>query len=419
MPRALPAAKRPLDARLRAPGSKSVTHRALVAAALADGRSTISGSLDATDIGVTVSGLSALGVTVEQRPGDVVVEGCGGRLAGGAILDLKESGTSLRLLAAVAALGREPSRLDGTDRLRDRPLAPLCRALRTLGATVTGDELPLTVGGTAFHGGDVRVAGSPSSQFASALMSIGPSLPGGVNLQVEEPAVSLPYVELTASVMRTFGVNVTRTGPLAWSIPESSYVATAYTVEGDHSSSSYFLAAPLIAAGRVRVHNLDPSSDQPDSRLASILERMGAGVERGDDWIEVRGSGQVRAFDVSLAEAPDLVPTVAVLALFADGPSTIRDVPHLRVKESDRLRQLAVNLNRLGRDAEVHDDRIEIREGRSEPRDRTIETAGDHRIAMAFALAGLRIDDLQVDDPACVAKSYPDFWRDWGAMLKR
>jgi 3-phosphoshikimate 1-carboxyvinyltransferase len=417
MHRLLPRAKRPLDARVVAPASKSVTHRALVAAALAEGTSTLVRPLDAADTRATVTGLRAIGITVTASGGELQVEGCGGSVPGGGNLDLAESGTSLRFLTAVAAIGTRPSRIDGCARLRERPIRPLVDALAVLGADVSPDRLPLTVGGTLFGGGKVSVAASRSSQFASALMSIGPCLRDGLRVQLLPPVVSRPYLELTAEVMGAFGANVCAVGDSEWQVGTAPYRARSFTVEGDHSSASYFLAAPLIASGCVRVERLNPRSRQADACFAQIIERLGGQVSYGENWIEVNGSGELAPFDVSLAHAPDLVPTLAVLGLFADGPSVIRDVAHLRVKESDRLDQLAFNLRQLGRAAETREDRLLIGGHHAPESEPIIETGGDHRIAMAFALAGLRLSGLRVDNDTCVAKSNPNFWKDWERML--
>lgn len=344
--------------------------------------------------------------------------GRGGCITGRAHLDLGESGTSLRLLTAVAALGAAASRIDGAPRLRERPLDELLTALRTLGAGVQGDHLPIEVGGTPFHGGDIHVDGSRSSQFVSALMLIGPRLPGGLRIRMEPPAVSLPYVELTRAVMQRFGVETTSPEPLAWSIPEGHYRPASFAVDGDHSSASYFMAAPLLTGGSVRLERIDPRSAQADAAFPRILEQLGARVHRGETWIEIRSGGGVPAFDLSMGHIPDLVPTMAVLGLFSDGPSVIRDIAHLRLKESDRMEQLALNLRRLGRPVEIHENRLILGEPAAEPATTQIETAGDHRIAMAFALAALRIKDLSLDDADCVAKSNPGFWADWEAMLR-
>ncbi len=230
-------------------------------------------------------------------------------------------------------------------------------------------------------------------------------------------AVSLPYVELTRSVMRAFGVKADRDGPLSWRVPEATYRATTFCVDGDHSSASYFLAAPLVAGGRVRVERLDPASAQPDACFRGVLEQLGASVRTGEDWIEVCSDGNVAGFDLSLGHAPDLAPTVAALGFFSDGPAVIRDVGHLRHKESDRLEQLAANMRRLGRSVEIDGDRLEIGSSIGEPRESTVATAGDHRIAMAFALVGLGVAGLRVDDAGCVDKSNPRFWQDWESLI--
>ncbi len=227
---------------------------------------------------------------------------------------------------------------------------------------------------------------------------------------LEPPIVSLPYVELTERMLRAFGVAIDRPGPLHWQVEPGDYAGRELRVEGDHSSASYFLAAAAVRGGRVRIDGLDPQSVQPDARLGALLEQMGCRRTTGDDWIEIEGTGSVSAFDVDLSDAPDLGPTVAVLGLFADGPSVLRGVAHLRHKESDRLALLAENLTALGRPAHAEGDRLVIGERPARFQEATIRTAGDHRMAMAFALAGLAVDGVNVDDADCVAKSNPAFW---------
>jgi 3-phosphoshikimate 1-carboxyvinyltransferase len=416
MLRLLPSVDRPLDARINAPRSKSVTHRALIAAALAEGDSEVVYPLDARDTRVTAAGLEALGIPVLTHTGCWTVRGSGGRIAGKGRLDLEESGTSLRLLLAVAALGAEVSLLDGTPRLRRRPLTELISTLRDRGAHISSDCLPLEVGGTPLRGGSLHVDGSRSSQFTSALMLIGPCLEGGLRLRMNAPPVSLPYVELTRAVMREFGVETTEPEPLTWQVPEGRYRARSFDVDGDHSSASYFMAAPLLTGGCVRVEGIDPASCQADAVFPRILEDLGARVRRGDHWIEIRSDRGVPAFDLSMRHAPDLVPTLAVLGLFSEGPSVIRDIGHLRLKESDRVQQLAINLRRLGRPIQIDGDDLNIG-APAELGAAQIDTAGDHRIAMAFALAGLRVEGLTLDDVDCVAKSNPRFWADWNEMI--
>lgn len=404
----------PLDAELIAAPSKSVTHRALVAAALASGASTLVGPLDADDTRATRAGLEALSVRVRDDSGGWRVEGSGGRLDGGASIHVADSGTSMRFLLAAASLGRSPSRIDGSERLRQRPIGDLSRALIALGGTVRPLEgAPVEAGGAAPVGGAVRLPGTLSSQFASALLLVAPRLARGLDLRVEPPAVSLPYVELTIELMRRFGVEVVRLEELRWRVAPADYAGIAMRIEGDHSSASYFLAAAALVGGRVRVGNLDPASRQPDARFGGILERLGCVVRRGADWVEAEGSGRVPPFEVDLSDAPDLAPTMAALALVAEGPCAIRGVAHLRYKESDRLSVLAENLARLGRPASVRDDALLVAPpGGRTTAGATVVTSSDHRIAMAFAVAGLREPGIVVDDADCVSKSNPGFWRD-------
>jgi 3-phosphoshikimate 1-carboxyvinyltransferase len=414
-------ATRPLRGSIRIAPSKSVTHRALVAAALGTGVCGLLDPLEAEDTVATLQGLEVLGVRVEVESGCWRVHGTGGRVPGGGTLDLGESGTTFRFLAAVAALGQHPSRLDGNPRLRERPVAELASALETLGATVRLDPrsggLPLVAGGGAPRGGIIRLDGRQSSQYASALLLAGPCLPGGLDLRLSSAAVSVPYVELTARVLEAFGVRVDRRGPRGWVVHEGPGHRPEYRIEGDHSSASYFLAAAAIVGGTVRVAGLDPESSQPDARLGAILEGLGCTVRRGPGFVEVEGPGRVPGFELDLGEAPDLAPTLAALALFASGPSRIRGIAHLRVKESDRLEVLAANLRRLGRPARAAEDALEVGPETSALRGVQVDTASDHRIAMAFAIAGLRLPGIEVDDPDCVAKSNPRFWDDLDRLL--
>lgn len=421
-PRTVAALRGPLNARVRAVPSKSVTHRALVAAALAGGRSTIRQPLIADDSRVTLEGLRALGIRAEERDDAWIVEGCGGDVPGAGALLLGDSGTSLRLLLALACLGRSPSHFDGSARLRERPVQELAAALQELRAkielTPDGGGLPLVAGGRPPLGGAVRLPASRSSQFASALLLVAARMPAGLDLQLEPPVVSFPYIELTVQVLETFGVTVQRPGAHRFVVAPTDYAGRDYVVEGDHSSASYFLAAAAICGGCVRVEGLNPTSAQADARLGSYLERLGCRVLRGGDWIEVRGGGALPGFDLDLSDAPDLGPTVAVLGLFAEGPSVVRGVAHLRLKESDRLEQLAANLRAMGRAATAREDRLEIGAASAPPREVGIRTASDHRIAMAFAVAGLRVPGVTVDDADCVSKSNPSFWEQLEALQR-
>jgi 3-phosphoshikimate 1-carboxyvinyltransferase len=418
--RAIQPVRRPLRATLRAIPSKSVTHRALVAAALAHGSSTIENPLDADDTRRTLEALGGLGVVTHDRGDHWVVEGRAGSVPGGGELWLGESGTSLRLLLALAALGSEPSTLNGAERLRERPIRELVEALRGLGARVTGedDQLPLRAGGTIPRGGSVRIPAGRSSQFASAMLLIGPRLSGGLELILQPPVVSLPYVELTGRVLADFGATVERPQPLHWIVRQGGLAGRLYRVEGDHSSASYFLLAAAIVGGRTRVEGLDPASLQPDRRVVEALKEAGCRVGAGSDWIEVEGTGRVAPFTSDLTDSPDIGPTLAVLAMFAEGPCTLRGAAHLRHKESDRLALLAENLRALGRDARAVEDRLEIDAPDQPPHGGRVVTASDHRIAMAFAVAGLRTAGVILDDAGCVSKSNPKFWQQFERLTR-
>jgi len=412
--RAIQPLVRPLRSLMRAPASKSETHRALVAAALADGDSVIQPALIADDTHATAEGLAALGARIERRATGWTVGGTGGRLAGGANIDARESGTTMRLLAAVAALGTASSVIDGAPRLRERPVQELANALERLGGAVEAGPspggLPLIVGGRTPTGDAVAVPGRRSSQFASALLLIAPRLPRGLRLELLPPAASLPYVDVTVDVMRRFGASVAREGELAWRVAPGGLRGCRFAVDGDWSSASYFLAAAALVGGRVRVDGLRADSPQPDRRVTDLLTAAGSLVRSGEDWIEVRGGDPLEAIDTDMSASPDLVPTVAVLAAFAPGRSILRNVAQLRLKESDRLEVVASNLRTLGREARALEDRLEIAPAASALHGGLIRTAGDHRIAMAFAVAGLRIGGIAVDDATCVTKSNPDFW---------
>lgn len=410
----------PLDARVEAPPSKSGTHRALVLAALASGPSTILEPLEADDTWRTFDGLAALGVPVRAGRGAWEVLGLGGRVPGGGELRLGQSGTSLRFLLAVASLGERPSRLDGEARLRERPIAPLARALSALGARIepaSGGGLPLVAGGAAVRGGSVVLEAGTSSQFPSALLLVAPRLPRGLDLRLVGPPVSLPYVDLTVASLESFGIPVERLEGPGWRVRPCEYAGRQIRVEGDPSSASYFLAAAALLGGRVRVEGWNPASPHPDARLPKILAGLGCRAREGSSWVEVAGTGRIPPFDLRLSEAPDLVPTLAVLGLFSSGPCSITGVPHLRHKESDRLEALAAGLRALGRDAVATSDALRI----GPPAARgaqggRVETRSDHRIAMAFALAGMRIGNVEIDDAACVAKSNPRFWDQLGGL---
>ena len=420
--RCIEPAKGPVCADFLAMPSKSATHRALVAAALADGRSEIHEPLEADDTRCTLQGLRELGVRVEEKDRVWVVHGASGAIPGGGSIDLRASGTSARFLVALASLGEKPSVLDGSPRLRQRPMRELIEALSVLGAAVDASGksgLPLRAGGFPVRGGAAVVSGARSSQFASALLLAAPAFQHGLRLEVAPPRVSFSYVLMSVEMLESFGANVATVGQAQFVVPPQGLRATTLVIEGDYSSASYLFGAAAILGGRVRIRGLRADSEQPDARFLRDLESLGCRVGYGDDGIVVEGSGRVPPFAWDLADAPDLAPTAAVLALFAEGPCALSGLQHLTMKESDRLAVLQDNLTRLGARTSVESATLSIDPPkRGAARGGEIRVAGDHRIAMAFALAGLAIPGVKVNDPEVVAKSYPRFWDDIAALVR-
>jgi 3-phosphoshikimate 1-carboxyvinyltransferase len=393
------------DATVRLPGSKSLTNRALVAAALADGTSRLERPLVADDTGAMVEGLRALGAGIRLEGDVAVVEG-GLRPAGQVAVDARLSGTTARFLLPVLALGEGPATLDGGPPLRTRPMGPLVQAVRSLGASVDGDALPVTVRGP-MRGGTARLPGDVSSQFLSGLLLAGPRVEGGLRVELTTPLVSAPYVAMTAAVMGAFGAGVAQDGA-AWVVPPAAYGARTYAIEPDASAASYFFAAAVLTGGRVTVPGLGRGSLQGDLVFVDVLERMGAVVERDEDRTTVTAGPRLSGVDADLSELSDTAPTLAAVAVFADSPTRVRGIGFARGKETDRLAAVVRELRRCGVRAEETDDGFVVHPGT--PRPATVETYDDHRMAMSFALLGLRVPGIAIADPGCVAKTFPGFW---------
>ncbi len=403
----------PVDLALNAPPSKSLTHRALVAASMADGPSVLYDPLLADDTRLTIAGLRQLGAAIEVGDRVVGVEGAGGPLASGdgAELDCGNSGTTLRLLASVAALADGPVTLTGSARMRERPVGPLGTALEVLGATVrypVADGVPPIVVAGPLRGGEVAVDGGVSSQFASSLLLGGPLMPDGLVLRLASPPVSRSYLDLTIGVMTAFGADVDRRGYERFAVRPGTYEGISYAVEGDWSSASYLFALAAALGGRVTVRNLDPASAQGDRRFVGALAAMGCRVSSGPAGITVERDGPLSGIECEMSSAPDTVQTLAVIAALAEGPTRITGIGHLRHKESDRLAVTADRLRSLGAGATVEEDALTVVP--APLHGGSIDPAGDHRTAMAFAVLGLAIGGVAVEDPGCVAKSWPGFW---------
>jgi 3-phosphoshikimate 1-carboxyvinyltransferase len=408
----------PLDARVRPPGSRSLTNRALLTAALARGESVLSGATESDDALAMREGLRALGVPIRVDGETWSVSGCAGRLParGRVDVDVRASGTTARFLTAAATLtpaGVEVV-LDGSARMRERPIGDLAAALRGLGAAVEtlgpGGCPPVRVRGGGLAGGAIAIDAKRSSQYVSGVLLAAPCAARDVELSlVEGRLVSRPFVDLTLQVMNEFGADAGWTADGGLRVAHGGYAGRRYAIEPDAQAAVYAFAAAAITGGRVVVEGIGAASRQPDLRVLEVLERMGCRVRRGADAIELAApAGALTGVSCDGDPMPDAVLALAVVALFANGPTEIRNLGTLRIKESDRLAALETEIRRLGGRAEAGPDWLRI-----EPaplRGAAVETYADHRMAMSFALAGLAVPGLAIRDPGCVAKTWPGFF---------
>ena len=397
-----------------APPSKSYTHRAFVAAALATGSSVIVHPLLSDDTRLTLKALLQLGVPVTQSPDQVVIEGTGGILSceKGTTLDLGNSGTSLRLLTTLALLARHPVTLTGSARMQERPVGPLADALRSLGGRITflqnAGFPPFTVSGD-LNGGTAMIDGSISSQFISSILITSPYAKNEVDLIVPQEPASRSYLDITASVMQAFGAVLKREGYTKFHVSNlHHYTGRRYVVEGDYSSASYFFAVAAVCGGKVTVTNLAPESVQGDRAFLDVLNRMGCRVFQGENSVTVERTGKLNGITFDMSSSPDTVQTLCMVAAVAGTPTTITGISHLKFKESDRITSTAENLRRLGGDVTTESDRITIRP--KALHGGTIDPADDHRTAMSFAVLGLAIGGVTITGAECVNKSFPGFW---------
>jgi len=403
---------------VRLPGSKSYTHRALIVSALARGESLLIDALRSEDTEYTIRGLKKMGITIFPEGTSLRVLGQGGRLRDEEdTIFLGNSGTSMRFLTALAALKRGRTLLDGTERMRGRPMGELLRGLESLGVSArslwSNGCPPVAVMSTGLRGGRAKIDSEQSSQFLSAILMVAPYAQQDVEIEVSGLS-SRPYVDITRDVMSAFGVEVESDRYRSFAVRSGQrYCGREYRIEGDASHASYFFSAAAVTGGRVRVENFNPGSVQGDTGFLEILERMGCETTRGDDWAEVKGL-KLRGIEIDMNGMPDLVPTLAVTGAFAQGETVIREIGHLRFKESDRIRALKVELTKMGVRVEEGEDWLRIEGG--EVHGAEIETHDDHRLAMSFALAGLVVPGVKIQGEQCVAKSFPEFWQKLGTF---
>jgi len=401
------------DQSVTVPGSKSYTHRIFIAAALANGISTVVNALDSEDTRLTLDALTRMGAGTD-RPGPVVIQGFDGRPQPCVDpLYLGNSGTSVRLLTGIAALGEGRYSLTGTDRMGQRPIADLLDSLSQIGVPARCENdngcPPLTIEGGRISGRSLNIKCSESSQFLSALLLMAPCTAGGLDISVDGDPVSKPYIDMTVDIMNRFGISVSRRGYNRFTVSgRQHYRPGTYTVEPDCSQAGYFWGAAAITGNAVQVLALNRDTRQGDIRIVHVLEEMGCRVAWDLDGITVSGGPSLQGVTVDMADMPDMVPTLAVVAAFARGKTVIDNVAHLRGKESDRLAAVSAELGKMGIDVQDSPAGLVITGGR--PQGAEIETYNDHRIAMSFAMAGLKTPGTAIRNPGCVEKSFPGFW---------
>ncbi|MCF8144273.1 MAG: 3-phosphoshikimate 1-carboxyvinyltransferase [Deltaproteobacteria bacterium] len=412
-----------LNAVVRIPGSKSVTHRAVIAASLANGKSVLNHFLECEDTLYTINALRKLGVMIAIDRDSLIVEGRGRSIGTGPFrgkLYLGNSGTSFRLLLSVVALCRGEFLMTGTERMKQRPIGPLVAALNSLGVNASCIEQegcpPVRIRAGGIRGGRVSVSGNQSSQFLSSLLLSAPYADADIDVEVTGRLVSSPYVDMTLQVMDQFGIRTHR-DHYGWFQVSSGqgYKARELTIPGDASSASYFWAGAAVTGGKIVTSNIHPyTTRQGDIRFLEILERMGCIIEKASDSVTVHG-GNLSGIDVDMSDLPDMVPTLAAVALFARGRTAIRNVAHLRHKESDRLNALALEWGRIGGRVRELPDGLII-DGGAPLTGTLTDPHNDHRLAMALSVVGLRVPHLDLQDKACVEKSFPAFWRLWNPL---
>jgi 3-phosphoshikimate 1-carboxyvinyltransferase len=412
-----------IQASVKIPGSKSITHRALITAGLAKGVSRLDAFLDSEDTRYTVTGLREMGVDISVHKDHVTVSGIGNDFwpfLQPREIFLGNSGTSYRLLLSIAALGRGQYILFGTPRMYERPIGHLVMALKAMGANVSYLEKegypPVSVRANGIRGGRIRIPGNISSQYISSLLLAGPYAKDDLEIEVTGDLVSQPYVDITVDVMERFGVRVVREDYAYFKVRAGErYQPSTFVIDGDVSAASYFWGAAAVTGGTVITENIHPvHTSQGDIGLLDILERMGCHVQRETDRVTVQGGGLI-GVDVDMGDMPDVVPTLAAIALFAKGKTTIRNVAHLRYKESDRLRDTALEWIRLGGRVDVLGDGL-IVHGGNKLSGAEIDPHNDHRLAMSAAIIGLKVPGITIKDAHCVNKSFPAFWNLWDVL---
>ena len=402
------------DAQVVLPGSKSYTNRALITAALADGASTLLDPSRSDDTEVLISALRKFSIPIGIKPDSITVQGQNGRLTAPADpIDIANAGTAMRFLTGMSAIAGGTTCLTGDTQMQRRPIQPLLDALRSAGVRTTSSNgyPPVTIQGGTFHGGSIDLDASKSSQYLSSLLLAAPYAAKRLVVRIKGTISSQPYIDITMHVMRNFGALIESHNYNEFFVENTArYLGQSFRIEPDASAATYFFAAAAITGSRITVRNLSRDSFQGDTRFLDILDEMGCTVTSRPDAIEVRGK-ILRGIEADMNRIPDCVPALAVTAAFAEGETALTNISHLRYKETDRLQALATELTRIGAKVQLEHDSLIIT-----PRPLhgdLIETYNDHRIAMSFAIAGLRVPGITISNPGCVSKSFPAFWEEF------
>lgn len=404
----------PVNTEIRIPGSKSITNRAMIVAALADGQSRLKNLLHSVDTHVMIEAWKKLGVDCIQDGDDLIVKGTGGNLNPvQEDLYIENAGTAVRFLTSVLNLGQGEYVITGNERMQERPIKDLLDALGQMGCKVkdlngTGCP-PVKIEAEGIPGGEVRIPGDKSSQYISSVMLAAPYAKKDVDIYIEGSLVSITYVEMTKRLMETFGIQTEwRASNHIRILANQKYNALEYDVEGDASSASYFFGLAAVTGGKVKVKGVHPKSTQGDLGLVQILKNMGCEVDWDADGVTVTG-GKLRAVEVDMNTMSDVAPTLAVIALFAEGTTRITNVANMRIKECDRISAVVTELKKLGAEVEEWEDGLAVT-GMGNYHGALMDTYDDHRMAMSLSLAGLKIPEVIINDPDCVKKTFPDYF---------
>lgn len=408
-----------LQATVTVPGSKSYTNRALLIAGLTDGECRLEKPLVSDDTKYMILALKAFGIPVQEEKEAFIISGKGGKLSTpDKDIFIGNAGTTMRFLTTFSALAPGKTRLDGDERMRERPLADLLNCLTQMGVqAVSANDNgcpPIDISGGEVPGGEIKLAGDKSSQYLTSVLLSAPYFKNDTCIQIQGDLTSKSYADITLDIMKTFGVHVENESYQRFKVNAGDrYKAQTYKVESDWSSASYFLAAAAVTGGEITLTDINPHSVQGDAQFTSVLEKMGCRVDKKSNTLHIKGN-PLRGITINMNNMPDAVQTLAVTALFAEGETVIQGIGNLRIKETDRISALANELTRLGAGVEAGEDYLIIRPGNYAGAE--IETYNDHRMAMSFAVAGLKIPGVRIKGPKCVEKSFPDFFQRFAAL---